>query len=190
MSGMDNVSLKVIEDARQVKGKNIQEAEDKAEGIISKAAKKIKNKTTLVKAAAEEHYSKTFDIEVFKVKSVLDQKVLLVKIEIVEDIIEKAKEKLYRLDRKGWEKFLKKMAEELNINKGNYIVGRKEKVLDKSIAAVIKGIKPDKKKADFDRGLKITEGRTEIILSPEKYLDRDIEDIKMEVALHLFDGEE
>ena len=69
------------------------------------------------------------------------------------------------------------------------MIGKKERVLDKDIASVIKGIKPDKKKADFDRGLKIILGKTEILLSPESYLDMDIEDLKMDIALQLFSGD-
>ena len=70
--------------------------------------------------------------------------------------------------------------------KGKFLIGRKEKVLDNSVASVIRSIKPDNKKADFDRGLKITGGKAEILLSPENYLDMDIENLKMEIASSLF----
>ena len=115
--------------------------------------------------------------------------VLLVKLELVEDIIEKAKARLSELDRKGWERFLKKMAAELGITDGKYLIGGKENVLDGSLAEVIKGIKPDNRKADFDRGLMITARKAEVLLSPENYLDTDIEDLKMEIASYLFSGE-
>ena len=117
---------------------NIREAEEKAAGIIAEAAKKAKEISAAAKAEAEVHYKKTFDMEVFKARSALDQKVLLTKLELVGDIIEKAKARLSGLDKKGWEKFLKKMAEQLDIGSGSYIIGKKEKVLDDSIAAVSK----------------------------------------------------
>jgi hypothetical protein len=189
MTEMDNVSIKVIEDARSIRSENIREAEEKAAGILAEATKKVKERTARARAEANGHYRKTFDVKVFKAKSAFDQKVLLVKLELVEDILEKAKVRLSRLDRKGWEKFLKKMAAELNIKDGKFLVGRKEKVLNSNLAAVIKGIKQDKKEADFDRGLKITGGKSEILLSPESYLDMDIENLKMEIASHLFSGE-
>jgi vacuolar-type H+-ATPase subunit E/Vma4 len=189
MTEMDKVSIKVLEDARSTRSDNIREAEEKAAGILAEASKKVREKTTRAKTEAEQHYRKVFDLEVFKARSALDQKVLIVKLELVEDVIEKAKDRLSGLDRKGWEKFLRKMAAELRISEGKYQVGRKEKVLDGSLVSVIKGIKPDDKKANFDSGLMITGKRAEILLSPGNYLDTDIEDLKMEVASYLFGGE-
>jgi len=188
MTEMDNVSLKVIEDARGVRNDNIREAEEKARAILEEAATKVKEKAAQAKAAADEHYRNTYDMEVFKARSALEQKVLLVKLELVEEVIETAKDRLAGLDSRGWRKFLKKMAALLDISKGQYTIGRLETVLDDSIASTIKGIKPDRQKADFDRGLKISGGNSEILLSPESYLDMDIEDLKMEVAAYLFSG--
>lgn len=189
MTKMDNVSIKVIEDARGVRSENIREAEKKAERIFAEAAKKVKERTAIAKTEADEHYRKTFDKEVFKAKSTLDQKVLLVKLELVEDIIEKARTRLSHMNRKDWEKFLKKMAGESGIDEGRYLIGREEKVLDDSLVSIIKGIEPDRGKADFDKGLKVTGEKAEIMLSPENYLDMDIEDLKMEIASYLFGGE-
>ena len=188
MTEMDNVSIKVIEDAREAGSRDIREAEEKAAGILADAAKRIKKKNTDARADADAHYKKTLDMEVFKAKSELEQKVLLAKLDIVEGIIAKAREELSGLDRKGWEKFLTRMAKELDIKSGSYAIGKKEKVLDERIASIIKGVKPDKNKADFDKGLKITGGKAEIILSPENYLDMDVEDLKMEIASFLFSG--
>jgi len=188
MTEMDNVSIKVIEDAREVRSRNIQEAEKRAADIIADAAKKIKQKNNEAKADADAHYKKTFDMEVFKARSGFEQKVLLAKLEIIDGIIAKAQEKLAGLDRKGWEKFLAKMAKELDIKSGSYTIGKKEKVLDEKTASIIKGVKPGQKKADFDRGLKIIGGKAEIMLSPQNYLDMDVEDLKMEIASFLFGG--
>ena len=80
------------------------------------------------------------------------------------------------------------MVKELDIKSGSYTIGKKEKVLDDKTASIINGVKPGKKKADFDKGLKITGGKAEILLSPENYLDMDVEDLKMEIASFLFGG--
>ena len=77
MTEMDNVSIKVIEDARSIRSRNIKEAEDKAAGIIAEAAGKIKERRAAARAGAEAHYKRTFDMEVFRARSALDQKVLL-----------------------------------------------------------------------------------------------------------------
>jgi vacuolar-type H+-ATPase subunit E/Vma4 len=189
MTEMDNVSRKVIEDAEVVRRKNIKEAEEKASQILAEAGKKAKEMADRGKAEAGQHYKKTYDMEVFKVKAALDQKLLLTKLGLVEEIIGSAKKRLSKLDRGGWEKFLKKMAEELGISSGTYIIGKDEKIVDDSLAGIIKGIKPDSRTADFKKGLKISGGRAEILLSPGNYLDMDIEDLKMEIASYLFSGE-
>lgn len=189
MTEMDNVSIKVIEDARNIRAENLKEAEEKASGILAGAAKKVKEIKAETRAGVKERYGRTLDMEMFRARSALDQKVLIAKLEIVDGIIGKARARLSGLDKRGWERFLKKMAAELDISRGIYSIGRKEKVLDDSIATVIKNIEPDKGKADFDRGLRITGGKAEILLSPENYLDMDQEDLKMEIASYLFSGE-
>lgn len=188
MTEMDNVSIKVIEDARSEAKRNITEAEEKAAGIIAEAAGKIKEMNKAASAAADGHYKKTLEMEVFKARSELEQKVLLAKLDIIDSIIAGAREKLSRLDKKGWEKFLARMAKELDIGEGSYVIGKMEKVLDDKAVSVIKGIKPADVKADFDRGLKITGGKAEILLSPENYLGMDVEDLRMEIASFIFDG--
>jgi vacuolar-type H+-ATPase subunit E/Vma4 len=186
---MDNVSIKVLEDARDVRSLNIKEAGEKAAAIMAEAAGKVKQKKAEARTGADDHYKKTLEMEMFKARSELEQKVLQAKLELVDAIIEELRTRLGMLDRKGWEKFLKKAAARLDIESGTYTIGKKEKILDDSLASIIKGIKPGSEEADFDRGLKITGGRAEILLSPESYLDMDIEDLKMEIAKYLFSGE-
>ncbi|HAJ95422.1 MAG TPA: hypothetical protein DCP02_04220 [Actinobacteria bacterium] len=189
MTEMDNVSKKIIEDAQDVRIKNIKDAEEKASQILTKAGKKAKEIIDRGKAEARQYYKETYDMEAFKVKAALDQKLLLKKLELIEGVINKAKKRLSKLDRDGWEKFLKKMAQELGISTGTYIIGKDEKIVDESLARTIKGIEPGNGTPDFEKGLKISGGRAEILLSPENYLDMDIEDLKMEIASYLFSGE-
>lgn len=189
MTEMDNVSKKIIEDAQDIRIKNIKEAEKKASQILAEAGKKAKEIVDRGKEEAGRYYKETYDMEVFKVKTVLDQRLLLVKLKLIEGVINKAKKRLSGLDRDGWEKFLKKMVQELGISTGTYIIGKDEQIVDESLVRTIEGIKPDSRVPDFGKGLKISGSRTEIFLSPENYLDMDIEDLKMEIASYLFNGE-
>ena len=189
MTDMDNISKKVIKDAQAIRRDNIKEAEEKAAQILAAAEKKAREIVDKGKVEAEGHYKETYNMEIFKVKAALEQGLLLKKLKLVEAVIDKAKERLSKLDRSGWEKFLKKMAKELNISKGTYIIGKNEKIVDDKLARTIKGIKPDSAAPDFEKGLKILGGRAEILLSPENYLEMDIEDLKMEIASYLFSGE-
>jgi len=186
---MDNVSRKIIEDAEAVRSKNIREAEEKASGIIAEAESKIQEIIEEGRARAKKHYESTYAIEYDRVRVALEQKLLLRKLEIVGGIIAGAKRRLSGLDREGWKKFLKKMAGELDIKGGKYIIGKNEDAVDGSLVSTIKGLEPDDAIPDFDRGIKITGDKTEISLSPAAYLDTDIENLKMEIASFLFDGE-
>ncbi len=189
MTDMDNISKKLIEDAQGVRRKNIKEAEEKASQILAEAGKKAKEIIDRGKVDAGGYYKETYTMEIFKVKAALDQKLLLKKLELIEGIIDKAKKRLSKLDRDGWEKFLKKTANELGISTGTYIIGKDEETVDDKLASTINGIKPDGTAPDFKKGLKILGGRAEILLSPVNYLDMDIEDLKMEIASYLFSGD-
>jgi len=118
MTDMDNISKKLIEDAQGVRRKNIKEAEEKASQILAEAGKKAKEIIDRGKVDAGGYYKETYTMEIFKVKAALDQKLLLKKLELIEGIIDKAKKRLSKLDRDGWEKFLKKTAHELGISTG------------------------------------------------------------------------
>ncbi|MCJ7665406.1 MAG: V-type ATP synthase subunit E [Actinobacteria bacterium] len=186
MTEMDNVSKKVLEDAQNIRKENLKEAEEKASGIRAEAEYKIKDVLKEGSADAKEHYSRTYDMEVFKARSSLDQKMLLEKIKLVDSVIARAKEKLSGLDRGEWEKFLKKTIAGLGIKEGTYIIGSSEKVLDGDLARSVTGLKPATDGRELKKGLKIFEGKAEYDLTPEKYLDIDIEDLKMEIASYLF----
>jgi vacuolar-type H+-ATPase subunit E/Vma4 len=189
MTEMDNVSNKIIEDARAVRDDNIKEAEEKASGITAEAKSKVKEIIDKGKAEADQHYKESYDMEIFKFKASLEQKLLNTKLELVEKIIEGTKKRLAKLDREGWKKFLAKMAKEYDISSGTYMIGKDEEVVDGDLVSIIKGIKPDNAATDFSKGLKIFIGKAEILLLPENYLDTDIEDLKMEIASYLFNGE-
>jgi vacuolar-type H+-ATPase subunit E/Vma4 len=189
MKEMDNVSKKIIDDAETARRKIIREAEEKASGIIAEAENKAGEIIEEGKARAKKHYESTYAIEYDRVRAALEQKLLLVKLGLVEEVIDAAKKRLSGLDREGWKKFLEKMAGELDIKEGKYIIGKNEDSADSSLVGTIKGLEPDDAGPDFERGIKISGDKTEIFLYPPAYLDTDIENLKMEIAAFLFDGE-
>jgi V/A-type H+/Na+-transporting ATPase subunit E len=189
MKEMDNVSKKIIDDAEAAARKIISEAEEKTSGIISEAGNKVKEIIEEGRARAEKHYESTYAIEYDRVRAAFEQKLLLARLELIEGVIAAAKKRLSGLDRDGWKKFLKKMADELDIKGGKYIIGKNQDSVDSSLVETIKGLEPDDTGPDFERGIKISGDKTETFLYPPAYLDTDIENLKMEIAAFLFDGE-
>ena len=186
MAEMDNVSKKVLDDAQNIRKENLKEAEEKAFLILAEAEEKISDLLKKGDADTKEHYRRTYDMEVFRAKSVLDQKMLLEKIKLVERVIARAKEKLSGFDRHQWEKFLKKTIAGLDIREGTYIIGSKEKALDEDLIRSLSEIKPAAGGSGLEKGLKVFADKAEYDLTPEKYLDMDIEDLKMKIAAYLF----
>lgn len=189
MTEMDNVSKKVLDDAENIRKENLKEASSRAAQILAEAEGEIKDTLRKGKEEAGQHYSKTYDMEVFKTRSGLEQKMLLEKIRLVDNIISKSKKKLSGLDRNQWEKFLSKSIASLGIKKGTYSIGSSEKILDKELIEAVSELKPAGKGEKLQKGFKVFSGKAEYDLTPEKYLDMDIEDLKMEIASYLFGRE-
>ena len=189
MTEMDNVSKKVLDDAQNIRKENLKEAEEKAAQILAEAEGKVKDTLKKGKEEAREHYTRTYDREVFKTRSDLEQKVLLEKIRLVDSIISKSKKRLSGLERDQWEKFIAKSIAALGIREGTYTIGSNEKMLDSELIESISDLKPQGIGEELQHGLKVFGGKAEYDLTPEKYLDMDIEDLKMELASYLFDRE-
>ncbi len=189
MTEMDNVSKKVLDDAQNIRKANLKEASGKADGILAEAEGEVKDTLKKGKEEASQHYRKTHDMEVFKTRSGLEQKMLLEKIKLVDSIISKSKKRLSDLDRNQWEKFLSKSIVALGIKEGTYSIGSSEKILDKELIGAVSDLKPQSKGEELQKGLKVFGGKAEYDLTPEKYLDMDIEDLKMEIASYLFGRE-
>jgi len=189
MSEMDNVSKKVLDDAQNTRKGNLKEAEGKAAQIIAEAGQKVKDTLKKGKEEAKEHYTGTFDLEVFKTRSGLEQKMLLEKIKLVDSIILKAKDKLSDLDRSQWERFLTKSIAALGIKDGKYSIGSGEKVLDDKLVGSVSDLKPASPGEKIQKGFKVFGGKAEYDLTPERFLDMDIDDLKMEIASYLFGKE-
>ena len=189
MTEMDNVSKKVLDDAQNIRKSNLKEASSKAAQILAEAEGKVRDTLKKGKDEAKENYRRTYDLEVFKTRSGLEQKMLLEKIKLVDSIISKSKKKLSGLDRSQWEKFLAKSIAALGIKEGTYSIGSNEKILDSKLIGSVSGFKPAGKEEELQDGLKVFGGKAEYDLTPEKYLDMDIEDLKMEIAAYLFGRE-
>ena len=189
MTEMDNVSKKVLDDAQNIRKSNLKIASEKADQILSEAEGKVRDILKKGKDEAKQHYRRTYDLEVFKTRSGLEQKMLLEKIKLVDSIISKSKKKLSGLDRSQWEKFLAKSIAALGIKEGTYSIGSNEKILDSKLIGSVSGLKPAGKEEKLQDGLKVFDGKAEYDLTPEKYLDMDIEDLKMEIAAYLFGKE-
>ncbi len=191
MEKLDNVSQKILENAEKEKDKIIDEAKKKAEEIIRGANNKKKNALKATRKEADREYQKTYDLEITKAKSDITQRLLLTKLNIVEEIIEKAKERLRSLNPDDYKNFLSKGLKDLNISKGSYIIGSNENISSDIIkeAAGNMKLEESKKQPDFDKGVKIISGNAEYNLSPDTLVDTQIDDIKMEIADFLFGKE-
>ena len=189
MTEMDNVSKKVLDDAQNIRKENLRIASSKAAQILAEAEGEVKDTLKKGKEEAGQHYKRTYDMEVFKTRSGLEQKMLLEKIKLVDSIISKSKNRLSELDRSQWEKFLSKSIAALGIKEGTYSIGSNEKILDKELIGAVSDLKPADKGEELKKGFKVFGGKAEYDLTPEKYLDMDIEDLKMEIASYLFGRE-
>ncbi len=189
MTEMDNVSKKVLDDAQNIRKSNLKEASEKAAQILAEAEGKVKDTLIKGKEESREQYKRTYDLEVFKTRSGLEQKMLLEKIKLVDSIISKSKKRLSGLDRNQWEKFLVKSIAALGIKEGTYSIGSNEKILDDELIGSVSGLKPAGRGEELQDGLKVFGGKAEYNLTPEKYLEMDIEDLKMEIAAYLFGRE-
>lgn len=189
MTEMDNVSKKVLDDAQNIRKSNLREAREKGAQIIAEAEGKVKDTLIKSKEEAREQYRRTYDLEVFKTRSGLEQKMLLEKIKLVDSIISKSKKRLRGLDRSQWKKFLAKSITALGIKEGTYSIGSNEEILDEELIVSVSGLKPAGKGEELRDGLKVFGGKAEYDLTPEKYLEMDTEDLKMEIAAYLFGRE-
>lgn len=189
MAELDNVSKKVLDDAAKERDKILDEARKKASVVIEKAEGKVKEIHRSGKLRAWEKYKEVLNIEVSRAKSELNQKVLLYKIGLVDDAIDKVKKKLASLGKKDYEKFLKKTLKELNVEKGYYQIGNEERNIDGKMIESIANFKKADGKPDFEKGIRIIKGKAEYNIAPDSLIDSNIDDVRMDVAFYLFGKE-
>jgi V/A-type H+-transporting ATPase subunit E len=189
MAELDNVSKKILDDAEAEKQKILNEARAKAGSITAEAEKKAEEILKEGKLKAKEKYQEVFDVEVVKAKTELNQKVINYKIDLIDDVIAEAKRRLSSLDKKEYEKFLKKALKELKIKSGSYQIGSQEKSISGKMIESMAKLKKAAGRPDFKKGVKIIKGRAQYNITADSMIDPDIEDIRMETALNLFGKE-
>lgn len=186
MSELDNVSRKVLDDARKEKERRMDEARKKAADIIDRAKQRAGEVKKDGRLKASQKHKEVLNIELSKIKSEMDREILMHKIKLVDDVIEEAKKKLLAMNRKDYKKFLIKSLKPLDIDGGFYQIGTEEKNIDGKMIESIAELKKAEGKADFKKGIKIISGKAEYNISPGILIDSDIDDIRMEAARYLF----
>jgi V/A-type H+/Na+-transporting ATPase subunit E len=186
MTDLDNVSKKVLDDAELQKEQEIGEAKKKAGEIIKEAKKRALEIHNDGKIESGKKYEEVLNIELSKIKSALNQSNLMFKINLVDDVINKARTRLISMDSEGYKKLLEKNIKALNINEGYYLIGSEEEKIDEKMVESIAKIKKLNEEPDFKKGIKIISGKAEYNISPEALIDSDLDDIRMEVAKELF----
>ncbi len=189
MAELDNVSKKVLDDARKERDKILEEARGKAHAIIEEAEKKAKDIRRDGKLAALEKYKEILNIELSRAKSEINQKILMYRIGLIEDVIIQVRKRLEDFDKKDYEKFFKKILGELNVDGGFYQIGSEETNIDDKMIESIGNLKRANEKPDFKKGIRITKGKAEYNITPESFIDANIDDIKMDTATYLFGKE-
>ena len=189
MAELDNVSKKVLEDARKESDKILEEARGKANAIIEEARKKAKDIHRTGKLEAWEKHKEVLNIELSRAKSEINQKMLMYKIGLIEDAIDRARKKLAVLGKKDYEKFLKKTLGTLDVDGGYYQIGSEETIIDDNMIGSLSGLKRAEGKPDFKKGIRIIKGKAEYNITPESFIDANIDDLRMNTALYLFGKE-
>ena len=189
MAELDNVSKKILYDAAKERDRILGEARKKASVVIEETEEKAKEIHKSGKLRAGERHKEVLNIEVSRAKSELNQKVLMHKISMVEEVIGMAKEKLASLGKKDYKKFIKKNLEVLNTDEGYYQIGNEETNIDCKMIESIANFKKADEKPDFKKGIRIIKERVEYNIAPDSLIDSNIDDISMEVAFYLFGKE-
>lgn len=189
MAELDNVSKKILDDAAEERKKILDEARAKAADIIAEAEKKAEETMQEGKVKAREKYREVFDVEVTRAKNELNQKAINYKIDLIDGAIAEAKKRLSDLDKKEYEKFLKKTLKELKVKSGSYQIGSQEKNISGKTVESIAKLKKEGGRPDFKKGIRIIKGKAHYNITADSVIDPNIEDIKMETALNLFGKE-
>ncbi len=190
MAKLDSVSKRILDDAEKEKKLEMDKARKIASEIIEESKKEAGEIHRNGKLNAWNKYKEKLGIELSRIKSGLNQKILLYKIGLVDDAVREAKKRLSNMDKKDYRKFLKKTLKTLNIDGGYYVIGSEEKKIDSKMIESIANLKNLDEKPDFKKGVKIIKGKAEYKISPEILIDSEIDDIRMEVALELFGSSE
>ena len=189
---IDNVSKKILDDAALEREKNLNSGRERALEVLKETENRKKKLLDEGKQKASEKYREVYNLEILKAKTEFRQKILLCKLEVIDRIIEKAKNKLAELGREDYIKFIKKSLASSGIMEGTYLIGRNEKRIDdKTIQSILEKVhlKKSNNSDEFETGLKIFNKNVQYYISPETLVEAEIDDIKIKIAFFLFGGE-
>lgn len=189
---LDNVSIKILEDAEAERQKILESAAAKAGEIIEAAEKRKLKIIEEAKAVAGKRYLSVYNNEIAKAKSENEQKLLGCKIRIIDGLIEKARQKLVTDELDKFLSYISHTLKKLDLSKALYQTGSKESILTDSMIKKIAGsisLEKSVEEPDFEEGIKLIDGRKEYLISASSLIKDRVEDIRMEAAAFLFEKE-
>jgi len=189
---LDNVSIKILEDAEAERQKILESAAAKAGEIIEAAEKRKLKIIEEAKAEAGKRYLSVYNNEIAKAKSENEQKLLGCKIRIIDGLIEKARQKLVTDELDKFLSYISHTLKKLDLSKALYQTGSKESILTDSMIKKIAGsisLEKSVEEPDFEEGIKLIDGRKEYLISASSLIKDRVEDIRMEAAAFLFEKE-
>jgi len=189
---VDNVSKKILSDAASDGEIIINEALAKEKEILATAEDRRKKIIKEAENQAKEVYLKVKELEIANAVMKFNQEGLLGKIKLIEEISHKALNKLRLSENEEYINFIENSIRDLKFSKADYQIGKSEKLITSEILeGVSKNIilVPSDKTPDFEKGIKIIDGRKQYIISIEEALKEKMEDIIMEISDILFEKE-
>ena len=190
MTETENVSKKLIEDAKNKRKEILEEANKKVQAILEEANKTKEEILAKGEIAAKDTYKREYEFIITQYKSQLNQKLLTEKIKIVEEVIAKIMERLENLNEFELKKALLKFANNIKFNNAVYQIGKNEKRITDSLIREVfhnESLVKSKNEPNFSKGFKIIDERKEYYFSEKSLFDPEAEDTKMEISKLLFE---
>lgn len=194
MTNMSNVAKKIIEDANLEKEQIIESAKAKAAQIIADANDDLKSALKEAEKKAQLKKKEVFNAQILKIHSAKSQEILNKKLQAIDSILEDIGQSLKNPEKKQYKVFIDKIMGIIDIDKGEVIIGAKEKTIKaKDIIDAAKkhkiALKQSKEKADFEYGAKLISGKARYDVSPYDYFMSSYDEMRIELAKILFPEE-
>lgn len=185
MSNLENITQKILEDAKKQVAEIDMETGAKTEQIVKTRideAMKVKDKI-IERAKLNAASAKDKIISTAQLKARDEQ--LMAKQRVMDKVFEKSKEKLKNISDEDYIKFVENKLKELKMNDSKEIISQKgrEKLLES------KGYKVSKDES-VDSGFAVLDGKTVVNYDFNDLVDFNRLDLEGEIAKILFDGKE
>ncbi|MDD3803319.1 MAG: V-type ATP synthase subunit E [bacterium] len=192
MAELENLSKKILDDANRDAEALKSEAKSRAESIIKKSREEAENLLVEAKSISESLYKESLEKRISQNNALRRQELLSKKLELVEQILKKAREEAVKIDKEVYREYFKKNASSVKVTEGEFLIGSKENLVDASFVKQI--FKPaklseSKESADFEYGIKVISGRTHYTLSLLSDIDYTKEKLLALINRELFGGE-